>query len=82
MNPTILISLPHSWIGDPHQRTLERYFGGMPIIIDPDPIDPDPVDPVDPPVLPIPSPFTIRAYGKDFEYVPVYRPVYDKFFRI
>ena len=46
MNPSILdTGEPMSWLGDPHERTKKRYFGGVPIE---DPDDPeDPGDPTD-----------------------------------
>ena len=51
MNPSILRLNPQSWRGDPHERTLVRYFGGETIPVDPgDPDDPDPNDPEDPPL--------------------------------
>ena len=35
MNPSILYGLPVSWIGDPSHPLLVRWFGGVPVPIDP-----------------------------------------------
>ena len=31
MNPTLIPGLPASWIGDPSERTLRRWYGGVPV---------------------------------------------------
>jgi hypothetical protein len=40
MNPSILRHERLSWIGDPHESTKRRYFGGEPIDVTPTPVPP------------------------------------------
>jgi hypothetical protein len=48
MNPSILVLPTLTWRGDPSERTLTRFFGGVPVGV--------PTDPTDP--VPMPNPFT------------------------
>jgi hypothetical protein len=45
MNPSIITINPLSWIGDPHEKTKKRYFGGVPVPTTDSPPPPPPPPP-------------------------------------
>jgi hypothetical protein len=61
MNPSIITINPLSWIGDPHEKTKKRYFGGVPVPTDNPPPPPPPPTGDPKPV----SSFTLE--GKEYD---------------
>jgi hypothetical protein len=60
MNPSIITINPLSWLGDPHEKTKKRYFGGVPVPTDTPPPPPPPPGPT----VPVSS---FKLNGKEYD---------------
>ena len=68
MNPSILDVAP-TWRGDPHEDTLRRYFGGVPISDEPVDPPPPPTDPDSP--APALGPIRVLIGDQTYEFIAV-----------